>query len=64
MASSTLGYGYDPVFEDARLEPFADQADDAPIADPVFQEANQPFLADFIEGSGQRLPITVIFRIR
>src|SRR5207245_7770221 len=26
---------HDPIFEDARLEPFLDQADDAPIADPV-----------------------------
>jgi hypothetical protein len=27
-----------PVFQDARLQPFLDQADDAPVADPVFQE--------------------------
>ncbi|WP_352647998.1 hypothetical protein [Mesorhizobium sp. M0408] len=26
--------------------PFADQADDALAADPVFDEANQPFLTD------------------
>src|ERR1700730_7447833 len=39
----------DPVFQDARLEPFLDQADDAPVADPVFQEADQPVLADLIE---------------
>jgi len=44
----------------ARLEPFLDQADDAPVADPMFQEANHPFLADFIEGRGDRLPITAI----
>ena len=25
-------------FERTRIEPFLDQADDAPIADPVFQE--------------------------
>src|SRR5215471_8727508 len=43
---STVGYGYDPVFEDARLKPFTDQADDALVADPVFQEADQPILAD------------------
>ena len=41
-----LVYGHDPVFEDARLQPFLDQADDALVADPMFQEANQPFLAD------------------
>jgi site-specific DNA recombinase len=31
---------HDPVFHDTRLEPFLDQANDALIADPVFQEAN------------------------
>jgi len=51
---------YDPVFEDARLQPFLDQADDAPVTDPVLQEANQPFLVDFVEGRGDRLPITAI----
>jgi hypothetical protein len=30
------------------LEPFLDHPDDAPVADPMFQEANQPFLADFV----------------
>jgi hypothetical protein len=34
---------YDPVFEDARPQPFLDQADDAFVADPMFQEANKPF---------------------
>src|SRR5271166_2769039 len=37
---------HDPIFEDARLEPLLDQADDALVADPMFQEANQPILAD------------------
>jgi hypothetical protein len=46
LAGSTVSYGYDPVFENARLEPCADQADDALVADPVFQEAGQPILAD------------------
>jgi hypothetical protein len=31
---------------DARLEPLLDQADDALVADPVFQEAAQSILAD------------------
>ena len=39
----------DPVFQDARPQPFLDQADDALVADPVFQETDQPFLADRIE---------------
>jgi site-specific DNA recombinase len=40
---------HDPVFEDARLQPFLDQADDTLVADPVFQEADQPFSADAAE---------------
>src|SRR6266404_6487485 len=40
-----------PVFQDARLEPFLDQANDALVADPMFQEADQPSLADRIEES-------------
>jgi hypothetical protein len=39
----------DPVFQDARLQPFLDQADDAPVADPMLQEADQPSLADLIK---------------
>src|SRR6266566_3451144 len=38
-----------PVFEDARLEPLLDQADDAPVADPMLQEPDQPVLADLVE---------------
>src|ERR1700719_2910897 len=40
---------HDPFFQDAHLEPFLDQAADASVADPMFQEANQPLLADFVE---------------
>ena len=40
---------HDPFFQDAHLEPFLDQADNASVADPMFQEANQPLLADFVE---------------
>src|SRR5712691_9343490 len=40
---------HDPVFEDAHLEPFLDQADDAPVADPVLDEADQPVLVDRVE---------------
>ena len=46
LTRSPVIYRDDPVFKDARLEPFADQADDALVADPVFDEANQPFLTD------------------
>jgi hypothetical protein len=31
-------YRDDPVFQDARLQPFLDQADDAPVADPVLND--------------------------
>src|ERR1700756_5403492 len=31
------------------FQPFLDQADNAPVADPVFQETDQPLLADLIE---------------
>ena len=63
MAGSTVSYGYDPIFEDARLKPFTNQADDALVADPVFQEPDQPILADTAKGSGDRLPIAEIFPI-
>lgn len=39
----------DPVFQNSRLQPFLDQADDAPVADPVLHEAKQPFLAYLVE---------------
>jgi hypothetical protein len=39
----------DPVFQDARLQPFLDQADDASVADTMFQESDQPLLADFVK---------------
>jgi len=39
----------DPVFQDARLEPFLDQADDARVADPMSQEADEPLLRHFVE---------------
>ena len=38
-----------PFFEDARPEPFADQADDALVADPMLDETDQPLLAYRIE---------------
>jgi len=39
----------DPVFQDARLEPFLDQADEARVADPMAQETDEPFLRHFVE---------------
>src|SRR5271170_8260777 len=37
------------VFQNARLEPFLDQVEDARVGDPMLQESGQPGLADFIE---------------
>ena len=64
LAGSTVSYGYDSAFEDARLEPFTDQVDDALVANAVFQAADQPILTDTAKGSGDRLPIAGIFPIR
>src|SRR5262244_3898324 len=47
---------YDPVFQDARLEPFADQADDALVADPMLHEPDEPVLAHRVE---ERLDVGV-----
>ena len=49
MPGSPAAVRHDPVFEDARLEPLLDQADDAWVADPVLDEADQPISTDFIE---------------
>ncbi|RZU38971.1 hypothetical protein BDD14_0289 [Edaphobacter modestus] len=36
----------------ARLQPLANQTEDAPVADPVFDEPNQPLMTDGVEESG------------
>src|SRR5262249_42807781 len=48
-APSPYHYRKDPFFQDTGPEPFLDQADDPPVADPMFHKAGEPFLADFIE---------------
>jgi hypothetical protein len=40
---------HDPVFKDARFQPFLDEADYARIIDPVLQETNQLSLANRFE---------------
>jgi len=40
-----------------------DQADDARITDPMLDKADQPTLADFVEGSVDTLPISTVIRI-
>ena len=49
LSGPSVTGAHDSVFQDASLEPFLDQPDDAPVADPMFQETNQPFLADLVE---------------
>jgi hypothetical protein len=48
------------VFVYSRPQPFLDQADDAPIANSVFHEADQPFLVDRIE---ERLDVGVQYPV-
>ena len=50
--------------QDVLPEPAADQAEDPTIADPLLDPAHQPLVRDALEGSGHRLPITVVVRIR
>ena len=40
---------HDPVFENARPQPFLDQAENALVADPMFDETDEPFLAHTVE---------------
>src|SRR5712672_3380306 len=49
-----------PSSSTPHLEPFLDQADDAPVADPSFQEPNQLLLADFVE---KRLDVGVQYPV-
>jgi hypothetical protein len=38
-----------PVFDHSRFEPFADQANDPLIGNPVFEKPEHPLVIDFIE---------------
>src|SRR6202011_4190197 len=40
---------HDPVFKDAGSQPFLDEPDDALVADPMLQEADNPLLGNFRE---------------
>jgi hypothetical protein len=44
-------YRWNPlaVLDHSRLEPFADQAEDPLIGDPMFEETEHPHMIDFIE---------------
>jgi hypothetical protein len=47
-----------PFFQHASLEPLFDVADDTLVPDSVFDETDQPFVGDGIEGKGDTLPIS------
>jgi hypothetical protein len=49
LARPLLLHRYHPLFEDAGPQPFLDEPEDALVADPMFQEADNPFLGDFRE---------------
>src|SRR4051812_58214 len=49
LSRPLLLYRYDLVFEDPGPQPFLDQPEDALIADPMFEEADDPFLGNFRE---------------
>ncbi len=52
------------ALQNAGFEPLADEPQDSRIGDPVRQHPQQPLVVNRVEGSGGRLPIAVIFRIR
>ncbi|KRQ97134.1 hypothetical protein CQ10_29505 [Bradyrhizobium valentinum] len=49
LRRALLRLGQVSVFQHARLEPFADQADDPLVTDPMFDEADQPCMTDRVE---------------
>jgi hypothetical protein len=62
VASPLLGHL--SVFHHPSLQPFADQADHAAVADPMLDKTDQPLVVDRIERRGDRLPIAGIFPIQ
>src|SRR5579863_2319057 len=40
-----------PFFRHSRLQPFLDQANDAPVRDPMLEKLHQPFVRNIIEKS-------------
>ena len=55
---------HDPIFQDACLEPFLDQAGDASVADAMLHKLDEPLLAYRVERRHDRLPITKTIQIR
>ena len=61
LRSARLGWCKVSIFHDARLQPLANQTEDAPVANPVFDEPNQPLMTDGVEGNHDTLPIISTF---
>src|SRR5580704_3508363 len=49
LPRSPVACRHDPVFQDAHLEPFLDQADDALVADPMPDETDEPVMVHRVE---------------
>jgi hypothetical protein len=61
LRRADLAFRHDSFFKHPGLQPFANQPEDALISDPVFQEPDQPLVADCPEGNVYRLPISKAF---
>jgi hypothetical protein len=52
------------IFQDARFQPTPDQADQARIADSMFDKSEHPIVIEAPEGKRHILPISATFRVR
>jgi hypothetical protein len=50
------------VFQHARIEPFLDQVNDAPVGYPMLEKFHQPLVLQRIEGKHDTLPTSTIFQ--
>jgi hypothetical protein len=48
------------IFEHACRQPFGDQPDHSPVANPMLDEADQPILVNLVERLLDRLPTTAL----
>jgi hypothetical protein len=64
LPSPPVACRYDPVFQNTRLQPFLDQADDALVADAMLDETDEPVLAHRVKRRHHRLPIPKTFRLQ
>ena len=61
LRSTRLSWNKVSIFYHARLQPLANQAENATVTDTVLDETNQPRVADRVEGSYDTLPIIRTF---